>query len=142
MVELVGADKDDRILADNQSSQPVLTEEAKQKIREQIRELNEDLDKAERDNAPGEADRLREEIEKIEEHAKAAIGIGGKNRDLNNPISKLRTKIHGTLKTAYKSLRNADPKMKELADHFEASISAEISCFIYRPTIQPTPDWS
>ena len=142
MTQLVGADKDDRILADKQSSQPVLTEEAKQKIREQIRELNENLDKAKRDNDPGEADNIRKEIEKIEEHAKAAIGIGGKDRDLNNPIQKLRTKIHGTLKTAYKSLRDADPTMKELADHFEASISAEASCFIYRPTIQPTPNWS
>ena len=91
--------------------------------------------------APVEQQHCEEEIAKLQRELTAAVGLGGKSRDLNSEADKLRPRIYANLARAYKALRGAVPPMKELADHFEAAISAEGFTYVYRP-VGDIPAWS
>ena len=104
-------------------------------------QLSRDREKAQEDGNNVEAQHCQEELLAIEDRILKAHGIYGKDRDLNNHFDKLRTKIWGTLNTAYQKLRNADPPMNELAAHFEGSISSEVGKFVYQPAMVPLPNW-
>ncbi|HUY32964.1 MAG TPA: hypothetical protein VMV69_09300 [Pirellulales bacterium] len=133
MLELSGANLDQRIVNDQQSRQATLDATAKKEADKQLRELGADIEQAMKDNDLAELGRLQQEHDDLVTHLTTATGIGGKDRDMNNPLDKLRPRIFGTLGTAYKKLRSSKPPMKELADHFESSISSEGPTFIYRP---------
>jgi hypothetical protein len=139
MLDLVRAD--DRTRADKRSPQQVFDPAAKKKILERVRELEADLERARKDNATVEADLAEAEIEKLTGHLLQGEGLGGKHRDLNNLFDKLRPKIHGRLRTVYQAMREADPRMHKLLEHFDLSISSEGGTgFIYRPAGDP-PSW-
>jgi hypothetical protein len=94
--ELVGAN--DRIKADRRSPQRALDAEAKRKIKEQLAEHQADLDRARRENDTVEADIAEKEIEALKRQGLRATGLGGKDRDLNNPYDKLRPMIFNQLR--------------------------------------------
>ena len=142
VLDLIEANKDERIVADKRSHQPVFTTEAKEKIKIERRRLKSELDQAKEKNDFAEQTRLQLEIEQIEDQSKKAYGVFGKDRDLNDLTKKMLRRVYGTLSTAYDHLREANPPMVELAVHFESSISAEGSDFIYHSAIEPTPEWS
>jgi hypothetical protein len=107
---------------------------------ERIRELRADLARAQEQNNTVEADVAQAQIAELEDALSTATGLGGKVRDLNNPFNKLRPKIHGRLRTVYEAMREADPPMNRLAEHFALSISAEGgSAFVYQPAGDPSP---
>jgi hypothetical protein len=138
ILELIGADI--RLKTDRRSRQPTVDAQGVQDILAQLAELRADRGRAQAANNLAEADAVQTEIEKLESYLAAAAGVKGKVRDLNNLYDKLRPKIHGRLGTAYKAMRAATPPMKNLADHFDLSISAEAgSGFVYRPAGAPPP---
>jgi hypothetical protein len=140
MVELVGGGKDDRIAADRHSRQPALDEMAKTKCQEQLGELEDDIARAKQNNNSAEQERLEKEKLELVSWFEAATGIGGRDRDMNDPTARFRPAIHGALRRAYDVLRKAAPPLSELADHLEKSISSKGATFSYAPT--PLPDWS
>jgi len=142
MLDLVGVGNDDRITADKRSQQPALDNKAMRAIFEDREKTKAELERAERDQDNVEAKRCREHISKLKAELSTGMGIGGKSRDLNNLLDKLRPQIWGTLKTAIKKLRETAPSMDRLAEHFELSISAEGVGFVYIPPIDPPPVWS
>ena len=77
-------------------------------------------------------DLAEKEIANLESQLSADIGIAGRSRDINSEADKLRPRIHGCLKTIYKTLRDTRPPMNELANHFEGAISSESGAFVYR----------
>jgi hypothetical protein len=139
MLYLVGADL--RLNKESRSQQPALDREGLRQAADRLRELRADLARAKKDNNTVEADVARVQIEQLEATLASARGIRGKARDLNNHYDKLRPRIHGQLQTLYRAMREADPPMRKLPEHFELSISAEGgSCFVYRPAGDP-PAW-
>jgi hypothetical protein len=136
MLELAGSATDPRIVTDQRTRQPVLDKEAKDRLSREYAELKAELERAQDNNDLGETERLQTELAALEEQMRAATGIRGRPRDLNNPLDTLRANIHGALKRAYELLRKSAPPMAKLAEHFEASISSESGCFIYRPAAQ------
>lgn len=140
MVELFGGVTDPRIAADAHSRQPISDNQALRELWNRSEALKGELERAITDNDTVEASHCREEIDAIEGQLKQATGIGGKARDLNNPADKLRGTIHGTIRRAIKKLREAQPVMNELADHFEGSISSEGAAYVYRPA-NTVPAW-
>ena len=104
MVELVGAGDDDRLSGDQRSRQETLDEPARAAIRSQLTELRADYEKAKADNSTVEMDVAEKEIAELESRLLADIGIAGRSRDMNSEAEKLRPKIHGCLKTIYKTL--------------------------------------
>jgi len=141
MASLTGADKDQRLTSDSHSKQPEIDEQARNEIERRLLELSDDRKKAERENNPMEIAACDEEHKKLESQIRRATGLGGKSRDLNNPLDKLRPSIHGALNRAHKKLRDARPPMIRVAEHFESNISSASGCFVYHPA-KPSPKWS
>jgi uncharacterized protein YdcH (DUF465 family) len=140
MVELVGGAQDDRVDADGHSRQPVLDEEAKKQYGERMRELDGDIERAKQNNDPAEQERLEKEKGELLSELQAAAGLGGRDRDMNDPTAGLRSRIAMALKRAYEKLRDADPPLSALADHFETNVTCEGPTYKYGPT--PLPAWS
>jgi predicted nuclease with TOPRIM domain len=140
MLELIGADE--RTRADRRSPQMALDREAKKRIKEKLDELQADLDRARDENNTVEADLTEKEIASLKEQVGRTTGLKGKARDLNNPYDKIRPKIFNQLKKVYAALRQANPPMPQLAEHFELTISSEAgNAFAYRPN-SPIPSWN
>jgi hypothetical protein len=137
MLDLEGVDK---LKRDRRSRQPAAGAEELQNVSKQLQELRADLERAQEENDTVEADVAQREIQRLEASLAAVSGLGGRIRDLNNLFDKLRPKIYGRLRTVYEAMRKADPPMKQLAEHFEASIACEGgSGFVYRPAGNPPP---
>jgi len=140
MTELTGAANGPQNVANQRTRQPALDQQAKNELRHRQGELQAELDRARRNNDQGEVERLQVEKDQLEELMKAAVGLGGRARDLNNPLESHRPTIHAALRRAYDALRKSDTPMPMLAEHFATSISSESGCFIYRPAGQEI-DW-
>ena len=136
MAELVGTD--DRIEADARSRQPAFDKDAKRKLAEELKRLRAALSAAKENNDIGEQERLQLEIEQLTDLANASFGIRGKDRDLNNPIDKLRPRIHVAISRACKKLEARE--MPKLSEHFNLSFPSESGFFVYRPA-GLNPDW-
>jgi hypothetical protein len=116
---------------DQRTHQPAIDAQARREARDELLAIKGKMERAREDHDYAEADTLQEEYDELLAHHTAALGLRGKSRDLNNPVDKWRPTIHNRLRTAYRRLREA--KMPQLADHFEARISADGSSFVYRP---------
>ncbi len=133
MAELVGTGGEERPCCDQRSRQETLDETATKQIGDELAELRRDYENAKADNNTVEMDLAQRQITGLESRLRTDIGLGWRSRDMNSEADKLRPKIYGVLRTAYKTLRQAMPLMNELANHFEGAISSESGCFIYRP---------
>lgn len=139
--ELLGGEPSDtadqkrlRLANDSKRSrQPVMDAQAKREAYERLQELNEEIDDAKADNDPARQTEAMKEKEQIMDELQAATGILGKDRDLNAQTNKLRPRIQNRLTDAYKALRVSKPPMPELANHFEAAVSASGDTFVYSP---------
>lgn len=138
LVELLGLDAPPA--TDRRSRQPAMDTQATRSIQERLHEIDVEMERARKQNDEAELGRLVGEREQIVAHAAAAVGLGGRPRDLNSFIAKHRPKVHSALKRAYAKLRKAEPPMRNLADHFEKHISADGATFVYDPA--PIPHWS
>ena len=127
--------------ADPQSRQPALDEQARRELYQRLQEVKGDLERARGENDSVEQHHCEDEIAKLNGELKAAVGLGGRDRDLNSEADRLRPSVRANLARAYRALREAVPPMKELADHFEAAISAEGATYVYRP-VGNSPAWS
>jgi hypothetical protein len=138
MLDLEGAGQQPK--TDRRSRQPAMDTTGLQQIAEQLKELKADRERAQAEGDTVEADVAQTQIERLKASLAAALGLGGKVRDLNDLYNKLRPRIHGRLQTVYKSMREANPPMQQLAQHFELSISSVGgSGFVYRPAGAPPP---
>jgi hypothetical protein len=124
--------------SDQRSRQPAMDSQAMQDAYNQCGALGAEIENAEREGRTTEAAESRDELERLQNQLKAALGIRGKVRDLNDLANKLRPSIHGALARVYKAMRKANPPAPELANHLEASISSEGAAFVYRPAIPVT----
>lgn len=141
MLELDGCTDDDRIRNDRHSKQPVWDDQMRQQVADELTRLKAELARAERDHDEAAADRARAEIQELKEQAVADLGQNFSPRDMNNPFNRLRPKIWGTLKTAFKNLRASG--LVTLAEHFETAIAADGTgrSFVYSPVTTPPPTW-
>jgi hypothetical protein len=140
MVMLVGGGGADESQVGPQSRQPAVDKVGHDRIRDQLREYDEQIAEAERSGRAGEAGMLRDEKESLSKSLLADLGLGGRPRDINSRAGKLRPRIHAALRRAYAALRKAQPPLSRLADHFELNIRSEGAAFIYAP--ESLPAWS
>lgn len=129
MTELLGAGD---AATDRHSRQPAMTAEAKRKVWERLQELQEESDDAKADNDPARQERAMEERERLMDELKTATGVLRKDRDINSQVDKNRPRILGAVKRACDALRKSTPPMIELANHFQAGISADGPTVVYR----------
>jgi hypothetical protein len=90
------------------------------KIRNSLKELEQEIVEAEEFNDHERAERLRVEKDQILKQVNAMIGPGGKLRKSDDPLKKPRDAVSKAVRRTIQNVRKAN--MNRLADHLEKSI--------------------
>ena len=98
---------------------PSLDNEALEEYRKRIKDLQEDIDEAERNNNPEAATNAREERQLLESQLSEAFGLGGQPRPVGSPQEKAR---HSVSKAIHRAIRNIKKENQHLGDHLSNSI--------------------
>jgi hypothetical protein len=86
---------------------PLLDPKAKHAYWEELVSLQEELEHAEECNDFGRADSLRKQIEFVRRELSGAIGLGGKDRPVCDPVERIRQKVRKNLSAAFEALGEA-----------------------------------
>ena len=106
-----------------------------EEYRKRIKDLQEDIDEAERNNNPEAAANAREEKQLVESEISAAFGLGGHTRPVGSPQEKAR---HSVSKAIHRAIRNIKKENQHLGDHLSNSIYTG-TYVSYRP--ESSVDW-
>lgn len=94
-----------------------------------IRDLQADLEEAERHNDRARSGRIAAELDSLIETLSAALGLGGRGRRLGDPAEKARTAVTWRLRNAMKRIAAAHP---DLGRHLESAVRTGAFC-VYAP---------
>ena len=120
------------IVREQHSRQRAVDREGHKDIERKVREYQEAIASAERKGSEGEKKVLEDELAELLASQAKSMRIGRQYRDLNNPVDKQRSRIQMALKRAREALRNANPPMDKLADHFETTIDVDMGTISYK----------
>ena len=132
MIELDAGPGVERLPGDAQSRQAVGDGQTFADIDAKRRQLKADIETADSDMDRSE---LQAELDTLEAEAIKMQGINGQARDLNNPLDKLRPKLHKRIVTACDAMRD-NAKLPKLAEHLRLAVSSESGCMVYRPAVE------
>src|SRR5262249_16486806 len=96
MLDLID-DAGRRRAVDERSPQPMMDLRAKKEARARLAELQMARDGAKEENNTAAADQAEEQIQELLKELSAAVGLGGKDRDLNSLVNKMRPTIYASL---------------------------------------------
>jgi len=116
---------DPDIHADGEDAPPILDSKAKADYRARLSELRADLDEAERMNDTGRAERVRRELEFVNDELSVAVGLSGRDRKLSDAAERARKRIGKAIRSALSGIREHDPS---LAHHLTTSIRTGYYC--------------
>jgi hypothetical protein len=111
---------------------PILDDKAKANYRRRRQELREELDEAEAMNDEGRAERVRSEIEMLEQQLSAAIGLGGRDRKTSAHSERARVVVTRNIRAMLGKIAEEHPI---LGRHFSGAIKTGYLC-----TYLPEPD--
>lgn len=111
------------------SSTQVLDDRAKREIRSRIADLEQDADEAEAMNDIERAERIRAERDFLLREIAAALGLGGKDRRLDDVAERARKTVTARIHNSIERVRRAHPA---LGRHLDRSIDTGLWC-VYRP---------
>src|SRR5262245_25079387 len=114
---------------------PILDGPAKAAYQQRLSALRDELDEAERDNDPGQADRARGGLEGSTEQLAAAVGLGGRDRQAASASERARSTVRKVVKAALNRIRDHHAV---LGRHLTTSIKTGTFC-AYAPDEPPTP---
>ncbi|HEY5704766.1 MAG TPA: hypothetical protein VIS96_04250 [Terrimicrobiaceae bacterium] len=103
----------------------ILDEQARRAYRERIREIEEGLAEAERDNDSGRYTLIREEKEQLIDELRKATGLGGRERKMGDSAERARSAVTWRVRDAIKKLEAIHPS---LARHLANSIRTGLFC--------------
>lgn len=112
--------------------QPVLDEEAMRSIKEEIDELNDEIEEAQRCNDFLRAENARARMDELLEQYLKDTRPNGQSKTFRSDIDTWRAKIWNNIRYACGILEKG--AMPKTADHFLASISAAGGGYVYRPS--------
>ena len=134
---LSSASSDPSLQADREDAPPVLDSKAKADYRARLSELGADLEEAERMNDRGRAERIREELEFVNDELSAAVGLSGRDRKMSDPSERTRVRIRKAIRSALSAIREHDPS---LAHHLTTCIRTGYYC-VYLPDPRQLLSW-
>src|SRR5262245_48411573 len=114
---------------------PILDGPAKAAYQQRLSALRHELDEAERNNDPGQAERAREELDAITEQLAAALGLGGRDRQAASSTERARSTVRKVVKAA---LNRISDHHAALGRHLTTSIKTGTFC-AYAPDEPPGP---
>jgi TolB-like protein/tetratricopeptide (TPR) repeat protein len=104
---------------------PVLDARARQELGARARELEEEIDEADRLNDRGRAERAREELDHIVTALADALGLGGRSRRLGSAAERARSAVTWRLRNAIRKIATAHPG---LGRHLDNTIRTGTYC--------------
>jgi hypothetical protein len=128
---------DELSVAGSGSSDPILDARAKQEYRRRLGELAGELDEARSWHDPERVRKLEAEVDAITDELERAVGLGGRDRQMDSPAERARVSVTKAIKVAIRTIRRECPP---LAAHLEASIRTGRFCS-YAPPGQEPPSW-
>jgi tetratricopeptide (TPR) repeat protein len=111
---------------------PTIDGRARSEYRTRLRDLQAELDEAERMNDLGRCERLSSEIEMVGDELTVSSGLGGRARMTSGSAERARGPVRKNIRSVVEKIRGEHPA---LGRHFATSISTGYFC-IY----QPDPD--
>jgi hypothetical protein len=103
----------------------ILDDKARQAYRQRIREIDQELAEAERDNDPGRCTLIEEEKEHLLDEIRKATGLGGRQRKLADAPERTRSAVTWRIREA---IRKLEPVHPTLARHLANSIQTGVFC--------------
>ena len=125
----------DLSLDDSSGMGQLLDDQALQEYRERIKDLQEDIDEAERNNNSEAAANAREEKQELEAAISGSLGLGGRARPVGSRQEKARHSVSEAIHRALKNIRTLD---SHLGNHLTNSINTGVRVS-YSP--EPAVDW-
>ncbi|HEY8517322.1 MAG TPA: hypothetical protein VIS07_17565 [Candidatus Binatia bacterium] len=110
---------------------PVLDERARREVRTRIRELEEEIEDAERRSDLGRAERARDELDQLVTTLAGALGLGGRPRRVGSAIERARSSVTWRMRSAMRKIAAAHPA---LGRHLENTIRTGTVCAYYPET--------
>ena len=131
------ADDDLTVTNDLGGADPALDSRAFDDYRRRLKDLEAQLDEAERFNDLGRAARAREELDLLKAELASGIGIDGHARQGGSHAERARVMVGRNIRAALEKIRRANPV---LGRHFAASISMGYFCS-YQPKSERPTSW-
>jgi tetratricopeptide (TPR) repeat protein len=116
----------------------VLDDDAKAAYRTRLRDLKEELAEAEEFNDIGRAERAREEMDAIAQALSSAIGLGGRDRQVGQPVERARIAVTKAILLAMKTIAAHNPTLRW---HLNKAIKTGRFCS-YAPDASEAPVWT
>jgi TolB-like protein/tetratricopeptide (TPR) repeat protein len=120
-------------LVDTAVATPSLDATARAQYEARIRDLQAALDDAEADHDLGRAEALRAELDALLAHLGQALGLGGRTRNLSDPVDRARSAVTQRIRQALRKLEAIHPL---LAAHLQGAIRTGTFC-CYAPVTPP-----
>jgi TolB-like protein len=115
---------------------PVLDERARREVRERIRDLEEQIEEAERGGDLARTSRAREELDQLVTTLAGALGLGGRPRRAGSAVERARSSVTWRIRSAIRKIAAAHPA---LGRHLDNAVRTGTTC-VYQPE---TPiDWA
>jgi hypothetical protein len=111
---------------------PTIDARARSEYRTRLRDLQANLDEAERMNDLGRTERIRIEIEMVGEELSGSSGLGGHTRITSSNAERARGPVRKNIRAVVEKIRGQHPA---LGHHFAIAISTGYFC-----AYQPAPD--
>ena len=115
---------------------PILDARAKIEYGRRLKELQRELDDAERLNEPERASRIRQERDCIAEQLALAVGLGGRNRNAASQTERARSAVTKRIKISIQRISEAMPS---LGHHLTARVKTGYFCSYTPHPNRPCP---
>jgi tetratricopeptide (TPR) repeat protein len=106
-----------------------LDEEARRQYQTRVSDLQEELQEAESWNDSARAERVREELDFIQQGVSAAVGLGGRERKVGSAAERARVNVQRRIRDAIRRIESHHPG---LAKHLDRSVRTGTYC-AYEP---------
>jgi predicted ATPase len=107
------------------STGEVIDATARRAYETRIRDMQEEVDDAERAHDLARAERAQAELDALVDHLTAAIGRGGRTRRASGTAERARTAVTHRLRSTIRQLTDAHP---DLGRHLQASVTTGLYC--------------
>ncbi len=122
-LELMGASLEES------STGEVIDDVARRGYEARIRELQDEIDEAERHHDLLRAERAQAELDVLVEHLSSALGLGGRTRQRGSTVERARSAVTQRIRSTIRRLAKDHP---ELGRHLDVSVTTGTYC-VYRP---------
>lgn len=105
--------------------QTIVDEKSMRAFRKRLVELQEEIALLEQQNNSGGLSSLHEEYDQLVDTIRAATGLGGRLRNMENPIDKIRSAVTWRIRSAIKKISDGHPA---LGKHLANSVRTGLFC--------------